>query len=232
MSEGALLAMPLLWLTGTLGVFELFDRISKRCNRHPLLHPVLWSTPVLIGALLVTGTSYDTYRQATFPLSFLLGPAVVGLAVPIWAERQRIRRLALPILLSLMAGALTSIVSAVGVLALFGAPTALLASIAPRATTTPVAMAVAGQLGGIPALAAIIVLFAGVLGAMVATPLLNAIKVRDYRARGFALGIASHGIGAARAFQVDATAGALASLGMALNAIATAALLSMIALLA
>ncbi|WP_232495074.1 LrgB family protein [Novosphingobium kaempferiae] len=231
MNEAALLATPLLWLTATVGVFELFDTLSKRFGRHPLCHPVLWSTPTLIAALLATGTSYATYKAATFPLSFLLGPAVVGLAVPIWAERARIRRLAMPIVLALGAGAVTSIVSAVGVLALFGAPREMLATIAPRATTTPVAMAVASQLGGVPALAAVIVLFAGVVGAMVATPLLNLLGVRDYRARGFAVGIAAHGIGAARAFQVDATAGALASLGMALNAVVTAALLSVVALM-
>ncbi|HUD30482.1 MAG TPA: LrgB family protein [Novosphingobium sp.] len=226
-----MLATPLLWLTVTLGVFEAFDTASKRSGRHPLCHPVLWATPVLIGLLLATGTPYATYHAATLPLSFLLGPAVVGLAVPVWAERARIRRLALPIALALGAGAVTSIVSAVGILWLLGAPRDILASIAPRATTTPVAMAVAGQLGGIPALAAVIVLFAGVVGAMVATPLLDALGLRDYRARGFALGVAAHGIGAARAFQVDATAGAMASLGMALNAVVTAALLSVVALL-
>lgn len=231
MSDAGLLTMPLLWLTVTLGVFEVFDTLSKRCNRHPLLHPVLWATPVLIALLLASGTSYATYKAATFPLSFLLGPAVVGLAVPIWRERARIRRLAAPIVLALSAGAVTSIVSAVGVLALFGAPREILASIAPRATTTPVAMAVAGQLGGIPALAAVIVLFAGVFGAMVATPLLNVLNLADYRTRGFALGVAAHGIGTARAFQVDATAGAMASLAMALNAVVTAALLSVVALL-
>lgn len=228
-----LLALPatLLWLTVTLGVFEAFDTLSRRLNRHPLAHPVLWATPVLIGALLLTGTHYADYRLATFPLSFLLGPAVVGLAVPIHAELPRIRRLAKPLALALLAGALTSIVSAVGILALFGAPEDILTSIAPRATTTPVAMAIATQLGGVPALAAVIVLFSGVLGAMVATPLLNAIGVRDYRVRGFATGVAAHGIGAARAFQVDQTAGALASLGMALNAVVTAAMLSVVALL-
>lgn len=229
---GSILSTPLLWLTVTLGVFEAADTLSKRFDRHPLLHPVLWATPVLIALLLASGTSYDTYKTATLPLSFLLGPAVVGLAVPIWRERARIRRLALPITLSLVAGAVVSIVTAVGVLALFGAPRELLASIAPRATTTPVAMAVAQILGGMPALAAAIVLFAGVIGAMVATPLLDALGVRDYRARGFGVGVAAHGFGAVRAFQVNETAGALASLGMALNAVFTATLLSVLALLA
>ncbi|TNE39114.1 MAG: LrgB family protein [Sphingomonadales bacterium] len=212
-------------------IFEGADRISRRSGRYPLCHPVLLATPVLIGLLLATGTPYPAYLGATQVLGFLLGPAVVGLAVPIWQRRDLIRRLAVPLGLSLLAGAVTAIISAVGILRLFGAPEEIVASIAPRATTTPVAMAMASQLGGIPALAAVIVLFAGVVGAMTATPLFNAMKIRDYRARGFALGVSAHGFGAARAFQVDATAGAFASLGMALNAVATALLLSVLAVL-
>ncbi|MCJ2184645.1 LrgB family protein [Novosphingobium sp. 1949] len=226
----ALVATPLFWLALTVGVFEAFDILSRKSGRHPLCHPVLWTTPVLIGLLWATGTDYAAYKADTFLLSFLLGPSVVGLAVPIWAQRERITRLAVPIALSLTAGAITSIACAVGILSLFGAPRAILASIAPRATTTPVAMAIADQLGGIPALAAVIVLFAGCVGSMSATPLLNAFRFDDYRSRGFALGVSAHGFGAARAFQVNDTAGAFASLGMALNAVMTALLLSLVAI--
>ena len=226
-----LLTTPIFWLGVTVAVFTLADVISRRSRRHPLCHPVLLSTPLLILCLLATRTSYPNYARATEVLGFLLGPAVVGLAVPIWAQRGVIRRLAVPITLALGCGAVTAIISAVGILWLFGAPRAMLASIAPRATTTPVAMAMATQLGGVPALAAVIVLFAGVVGAMTATPLFNAMGIRDYRARGFAIGVSAHGFGAARAFQVDGTAGAFASLGMALNAVTTAALLSALALL-
>ena len=224
------LTSPLFWLAVTLIVFECADTISRRSNRHPLCHPVLWATPVLIGLLLLTRTPYATYASATQAISFLLGPAVVGLAVPIWARRNLIRRMVKPIILALLAGAITAIVSAIGILSLFGAPREILASIAPRATTTPVAMEVASILGGVPALAAIIVLFAGVVGAMTATPLFNAMKITDYRARGFAIGVSAHGFGAARAFQVDKTAGTFASLAMALNAVLTAVLLSVAAL--
>lgn len=227
----SLLSSQIFWLAVTLVIFEGADRISVRSGRHPLCHPVLLATPVLIAALLMTHSSYATYLDATQVLGFLLGPAVVGLAVPIWRQRRLIRRLAVPIGLSLIAGALTAILSAVGIMKLTGAPDAVLASIAPRATTTPVAMEVASALGGVPALAAVIVLLAGVAGAITATPLFNAMKIRDYRARGFAIGVSAHGFGAARAFQVDATAGAFASLGMALNAVATAALLSVLAIL-
>ena len=226
-----LLSTQLFWLAVTLVVFEGADMLSRRSGRHPLCHPVLLATPVLIAMLLATHTPYATYLTATQLLMFLLGPAVVGLAVPIWARRALIRRLAFPIALALAAGAATAVASAVGILWLFGAPRAILASIAPRATTTPVAMEMAAQLGGVPALAAVIVLFAGVVGAMTATPLFDRMGMRDFRARGFAVGVSAHGIGAARAFQVDSTAGAFASLGMALNAVATATLLSLLALL-
>ena len=226
-----LLTTPIFWLAITLIVFETGDSASRRSGRHPLCHPVLLATPALIGLLLATRTPYATYLNATQALSFLLGPAVVGLAVPIWRQRALIRRQAFPIALALAAGAAMAIVSAVGVLWLFGAPRAVLASIAPRAVTTPVAMAVASQLGGVPSLAAAIVLLAGVVGAMTATPLFNRMKIHDYRARGFAVGVSAHGFGTARAFQVDSTAGAFAGLGMALNAVATAALLSVLALL-
>jgi len=218
-------------MAATLLVFAGFDRVSKRLGRPPLLHPVLWSVPVLMAALWATRTPYAVYADATRFITFLLGPAVVCMAVPIWAQRATIRRLALPVGLALMAGSLTAIVSAVGIVWAFGAPEAVLASMAPRAATSPVGMAVAETLGGIPALAAVIIVFSGVLGAMVATPLLNLMRMKDYRVRGFAVGVSAHGVGSARAFQVSKVAGAYAGLGMALNAVMTTVLLSIFAAL-
>lgn len=223
--------VTLLWMAATLLVFAGFDRVSKRFGRSPLLHPVLWSVPVLMAALWATRTPYAVYADATRFITFLLGPAVVCMAVPIWAQRATIRRLALPIGLALMAGSLTAIVSAVGIVWAFGAPEAVLASMAPRAATSPVGMAVAETLGGISALAAVIIVFSGVLGAMIATPLLNLMRMKDYRVRGFAVGVSAHGVGSARAFQVSPVAGAYAGLGMALNAVMTTVLLSIFAAL-
>lgn len=226
-----LLTTWIFWLAVTLVVFESIDTVSRRFGRHPLLNPVLWSTPLLIAILLATHTDYKTYYDATMLLTFMFGPAVVGLAVPIWDRRAIIRRLAVPILMALLAGAVTAFVSVVGLMWLFGAPPELLASVAPRATTTPVAMELTAMLGGIPALAAVATLFSGLLGAMSGRPLFNFMKIDDYQARGFAVGITSHGIGAARAFQTSVSAGTFASLGMALNAIATSILLSVLSLL-
>ncbi|WP_409020514.1 LrgB family protein [Brevundimonas vesicularis] len=221
----------LIWMSVTVAAFWLMDRLASYLGRPPLLHPVLLSTPVIIAALMLTDTAYDDYAAATAMITFLLGPTVVSMAVPIWANRTTIRRLGVPITLALIAGAVTAIVTSVGIVWLFGAPEDIMASIAPRATTTPVGMAISQTLGGIPALTAVIVIFAGVFGAMLATPLLNLLRIRDRRARGFAVGVAAHGVGAARAFQVSPKAGAYAAVGMALNALVTAALLSAIAVL-
>ena len=221
---------PLLWLTVTVAVFAGADWLSRRSGRNPLCHPMLLSAPVLILVLLASGVSYAAYARATEILPFLLGPAVVGLAVPIWAQRATIRRLALPLAAALAAGSVTAIVSAVGIAWMFGAPAEVLASIAPRATTTPVAMAITEQLGGTVSLAAAIVIIAGVTGGVSGTALMNLMRIRDYRARGFAVGISAHAFGAARAFQVNEIAGTYASLGMALNALVTSVLLSIAAL--
>lgn len=224
-------AMPLLWLAVTLLVFEGADRLSKRSNRHPLCHPVLLATPVLIAILLATRTPYPVYAQNTAVLPFLLGPATVGLAVPLWRNRALVRSAAGPLLLALAAGSLTAILSVTAIVWVFGGTAQILATVAPRSVTTPVAMALAQQLGGIPALAAIVVLIAGVFGAMIATPVLDALHIEDYRVRGFATGVAAHGIGMARAFQVSEIGGTFAGIGMALNAAMTALLLTLWAVL-
>ncbi|SFJ24486.1 TIGR00659 family protein [Sphingomonas sp. NFR04] len=224
-------ATPLLWLAVTLLVFEGADRLSKRSKRHPLCHPVLLATPVLIALLLATRTPYPIYAQNTAVLGFLLGPATVGLAVPLWRNRALVRRAAGPLLLALTAGSLTAILSVTAIVWAFGGSVQILATVAPRSVTTPVAMALAQQLGGIPALAAIVVPIAGVFGAMIATPVLNALRIEDYRVRGFATGVAAHGIGMARAFQVSEIGGTFAGIGMALNAAMTALLLTLWAVL-
>ena len=224
-----LLPPELLWLTVTLVVFAAAEAISRLSNRHPFAHPILLSAPVLMALLWLSGTSYADYAQGTRVLAFLLGPAVVGLAVPIWAQRRTIRRLAKPLAAALAAGSLTAIVSSVGIAWLFGAPPEVLASLAPRATTTPVAMAIAEQIGGVASLTAVIVMIAGAIGGVSASAILDALKIRDWRARGLAVGVTAHGFGAARAFQVNDTAGTFASLAMALNAVLTAVVLSILA---
>ena len=215
---------PLFWLTATLAAFLVAEAAARAARRHPLANPVAIAM-ILLGALLgLTGTDYQTYFNGAQFVHFLLGPATVALAVPLYRNLALIRRNLLPIVAALAVGSTTAILSAVLVAKALGAPRAALISIAPKSVTAAVAMSVSETLGGAPSLTAVLVIATGILGAVMATPLMNALGVRDYAARGFAVGLASHGIGTARAFSVDPVAGVFAGLAMGLNAIVTPAI--------
>lgn len=219
-----LAANPLFWLTVTLLAYLAADRIAIACRRHPLANPVL-ITVVIVGTLLrLTGTDYRSYFDGAQFVHFLLGPATVALAVPLWRNRDTVRRNLVPMLAALVVGSAVAIVSAVGMALALGAPRDVVASMAPKSVTAAVAMGVAEGLGGIPSLAAALVISTGVIGAVIATPLLRLLRIRDATASGFAVGLAAHGIGTARAFSIDPLAGIFAGIAMGLNAFVTALL--------
>lgn len=213
---------PLLWLTVTLAAYAVADWVSARAGRHPVANPVLISVLLVGGLLVASGTSYATYFQGAQFIHFLLGPATVALALPLWEHRALVVKSLLPMLAALVAGSVTAAVSALGVAWAFGAPEGVLVAIAPKSVTAGVAMSITEAQGGDPALTAVLVILTGMIGALVVTPLMNGLGIRDYRARGFAVGLASHGIGTARAFQVDPVAGTFAGIAIGLNAVMTA----------
>lgn len=213
---------PLLWLTVTLLAYWAGDTASRAAGRRPLVNPVLVAVILLAAVLGATGTPYATYFEGAQFVHFMLGPATVALALPLYANLARVRRAALPMLAGLLAGSVTAVVSALAIARALGVEGSVLASLAPKSATAPVAIGISESLGGQPTLTAVLVLLTGIIGAVVATPLLNALGIRDWRARGFATGVAAHGIGTARAFQVHETAGAFAGIGMGLNAVLTA----------
>jgi predicted murein hydrolase (TIGR00659 family) len=213
---------PLLWLTVTVVAYVIADWISARSGRNPLVNPVVIAIALVGALLLVTGTSYRTYFDGAQFVHFLLGPATVALAIPLVRHFGAVRRMLLPMLAALVAGAVTAIVSAISIAALLGAPREVLIALAPKSVTAAIAMAISRELGGEPALTAVLVILTGILGAVLVTPLFNALNIRTWEARGFAVGLASHGIGTARAFQVSPVAGLFAGLAMALNAVLTA----------
>lgn len=223
-----LAASPLLGLTVTLVAYVLGDRLYRRAKMHPLLNPVLLAVAFLVALLLLTGTPYATYFEGAQFVHFLLGPATVALAVPLYFNRAKLRRLWLPLLGGLVAGSITAAVSAIGIAWLLGGSGETLLSLAPKSVTAPVAMGIAEKLGGLPSLTAILVVATGILGAVLGPMTLNLLRVRDQATRGFALGVTAHGIGTARAFQESEQAGAFSGLAMALNALATAVLLPVI----
>lgn len=221
-------ASPLFHLTLTLVAFQAASWLFERGGRSPFLNPVLGAVLIVVAVLVLTGTDYGTYFQGAQFVHFLLGPATVALAVPLYRQWHRVRRSALAITVSLLCGSLTAILTAVAVTRLMGGSGALLASVAPKSVTAPVAMAIAEELGGLPSLTAVLVIVTGIFGAMFGPMLLNLLGIRDWQARGLAMGTASHGIGTARALQVNETAGAFSGLAMGLNAVATALLLPLL----
>lgn len=215
---------PLLWLTATLAAYVAGDALSRASGRAPLVNPVLVAVGLLALVLWGTGTEYTAYFEGAQFVHFMLGPATVALAAPLHANLAKVRRSALPMIAALLAGSLAAMATAVGLGYALGLRGEVLMSLAPKSATAPVALGIAEKIGGLPTLTAVLVILTGIIGAVFATPLLNLLRIRDWRARGFAVGVAAHGIGTARAFQVNETAGAFAGIGMGVNAVLTAVL--------
>ncbi len=215
---------PLLWLSVTLLVYAIADSISLWTHRHPLANPVLHSMWIIGVFLRLTNTSYTTYFGGAQFVHFLLGPATVALAVPLYENRKVVLSAILPMLVALAAGSITAVVSVVLLAEAAGLPREVVLSMAPKSVTAGVAMGISESLHADPSLTAVAVILTGIMGAITVTPLMNWMRITDFRARGFAVGIAAHGIGTARAFQVDAVAGVFAGIAMSLNALVTSLL--------
>lgn len=222
-------ATPLFGLTTTLAVYVLAQTVYVRLGQAPLANPVLWSNMTIAALLLLTGTPYPVYFSGAQFIHFLLGPAVVALAVPLWQRREALRAHAVPLLVAATVGGLAAAGSAVLLGWLVGLPPDLLASLAPKSVTAPVAMGISEKIGGVPALAAVFAVLTGLVGTVTAPYLLDAMRIRDTAVRGFAIGTTAHGIGTARAMLVDRNAGAYAALAMGLQVLLGAWLLPLLA---
>lgn len=213
---------PLLWLTVTLGIFLLCGRIYLRSGCKTIFNPMIITTVVLVILLLLTKTPYKTYFEGAHFIHFILGPATVALAIPLYRFYKILVKLFFPIALSLLTGCLVGTLSAVGMALLFRLSNLTVLSLAPKSVTTPIAMGVSEQIGGSPSLTTVFVILTGVFGSLLGPWVLNLCRVKNPSVRGFALGVASHGLGTATAFHENEQAGAFAGLGMGLNGAITA----------
>jgi putative effector of murein hydrolase len=208
---------PLFGLTATLVTYVIAVFLYERMSRAPWANPVLWSV-VCIGTLLVgTRTSYPTYFAGAQFVHVLLGPAVVALAWPLWLRRRELQARWFALTVAALLGGVAAGGSAVVLGWAFEMPVDVLRSLAPKSVTAPVAMGIAERTGGVPALAAVFAVATGMVGALSAKYLFDLLRIDAWAVRGFALGTASHGIGAARALQVDADAGAYAGIALGLQ---------------
>jgi predicted murein hydrolase (TIGR00659 family) len=220
-----LAATPLLWLSLTLGAYLAAVVVNERCNKTPLLNPTLLAIAIVVAVLAATGTSYKRYFDGAQFVHFLLGPAVVAMAVPLYRHTEIIRKSAGALLGALGIGSVTAILSSVLLARGLGGGRELWLSMAPKSATAAISMAISGRIGGVPALTAVLTISTGITGACLAGYVLRFVGVKEWHARGFAMGLASHGIATARAFQENEVVGTFA---MALNGIATAALVPLI----
>jgi predicted murein hydrolase (TIGR00659 family) len=225
-------ASPLLWLTVTLLAYQAAYGIYRHSGLHPLANPVLISVTLIVCVLLLTNTPYQTYLDGAQLVYLLIGPATVALAIPLYAQIERLKTMLFSLAIALLVGAVTAIGSAVAIGWAFGASTETLLALAPKSATMPIAMGVTEQIGGLPSLTALTVTITGISGAIMTGGLLNLMRIDDLAVRGFAIGITAHAIGTARALQVSDIAGAFAALAMGLNGVATTLLLPLMVQLA
>lgn len=212
------LAIPL-----TLALYFLTRALYRRLP-WPVINPVLLPTAVIIGLLLWLELPLEQYQRGTFPITSLLEPAVVALALPLYQQARQIRARFKPILLCTLASVLISVCTTLLIGHLMGTDPALLASLATRSITTPLAMSVSQSLGGIPAIAAAVVVVVGIVGALIGYPLLRLMRVTDPEAQGLAMGACAHAIGTATSAEQGVTQGAFSSLAMVVCGVLTAAI--------
>ncbi len=214
---------PALPAAATLAAYVAAERLYVR-TRWAVLHPVLVAVVALIGFLRVTGLPYGAYAEGTRPISVWLGPAVVALGVNLHDQRAGIARLGRRLYLALFVGSAVGIVTAAGIARALGGSPRVVASLAPKSVTTPIAMAITERAGGIPPLTAVVVITVGVLGAAVGPAWLRLVGVRAPTAWGLAMGAGAHGVGTARALEQGPAEGAASALAIGLNGLATAVL--------
>ncbi|WP_353571029.1 LrgB family protein [Candidatus Albibeggiatoa sp. nov. BB20] len=218
-------AEPLTGLTITLIAYGIAHRLYTYTNSNSLLHPVAVAVLILISFLTLTNTSYAAYFEGGQFIHFLLGPATVALAIPLYKQLPKLRKIWLPVSIALVMGAILGALSSVLIARFFGASTAIQLSLAPKSVTAPVAMGIAEKVGGIPSLTAAMVVTTGIIGAVFGTKLFALMRIKDESVKGIAMGVTAHGIGTARAFQVNSEMGAFSGLAMALSTFITALIL-------
>lgn len=223
-----MIAGPAAWLALTIGAYAVGVSLQRLWGRHPLLNPTLIAIAIVATVLMLCHIGYASYFSATQPIHLLLGPAVVALAIPLYRHLPHVRERAARLAIALLAGSLTAIVSGLAAGWLLGLSPEELFSVAPKSATTAVSMGIAARIGGVPAVTAVLTILTGITGAVLAPFVLAVLRIEDPAARGFGMGLASHGIATARAFQESEAAGTFAGLAMALNAVATAVLVPLL----
>lgn len=217
------LKSPVFLIAFTFAIYLCAKKL-QRITGWIMLNPVLVTIATMIAFLKFTGISYEDYYGGGRMIEFWLKPAIVALGVPLYAELRTIREQLIPIFMSQLAGCLTGIVSVIAIAQALGASREIIISLAPKSVTTPIAIEIVNNLGGIPSLTASVVVCVGLIGAILGLKVLSVGHIRSPFARSISMGTAAHVIGTSRVAQIDERFGAFATLGLILNGILTAML--------
>ncbi len=219
---------PLFALILTLTAYQVGSYLYQKTDKYPLANPVAIAVILVAVALYLVDMPYQKYFEGAQFVHFLLGTATVSLAVPIYRGIAVLKTRLIPLMIALVCGGLVSIVSAVAIATWMGADTAIVGAFYPKSVTAPIAMGVAERLGVSPTLTAVFAVITGILGAVLGSSILNLLGMKAWWQRGFAMGVAAHGIGTSRAFAVHPEAGTYASLAMGLHGIFGALLIPLL----
>lgn len=210
--------MTLFTIALTIGLYVVSRRIYLK-TQNALLTPLLLSTTAIILILHLSGITFEQYKPGKSIMTFLLGPATVGLALPLYLNRRVLLASFMPILLGIACGSVFTLTAAVLLAKLSGLDTLLVTSLATKSITAPIAIEIARIIGGDPAIAVAFVVFTGTLGSMIGAGFLTACHITNPVARGLAMGVTAHGQGTATILQEGQTQGAMAGVAMGLSAI-------------
>jgi len=215
---GELLQLPSTWLMVTLGAYLLGLKLYQQLNNAPWLPPVLSGFLIVTLALWLTDTPYATYQQGGQLLSFFLGPVVVGLAIPLFHHFHSMRKQFIRLLLAIILGSLTTVFVAVALTHFWIGIDTITVTMVSKSVTTPVAVAIAEQTNGLPALAAAFVMVTGIIGAAIIPLLLKWLKLDSPKITGMSLGICAHAVGTSRALELGQEYAAYSAMAMTLTA--------------
>ena len=205
--------------------FTMSFRLYQHFDQNSLLHPLLIATPLIYLTMKLIELDFSTYYQGNGVLNWLLGPATVALAVPLSHQLRQLPKLFKPLTVALLLGGLFATFINLLLVKLFGLSDTILLSLAAKSVTSPIAIGLTQQIGGLASLLAVATMVTGLIGILVAKSLFRISNIDDDRWQGVILGVTAHAIGTAKAFETSPRCGAFATLGMGINGIWTSLLL-------
>lgn len=207
---------PLTWIIVTMSAYKVGILIYEKTGKHALLQPIVIAYVIMLPILIIAHIPYKQYFESVSILHFFLGPATVALALPLYKNLKLIHAYLLPIFITLFVGGIFTILSAVGILWLLGASKITMLSMTTKSVTAPITLITAHDIGANASLAIGFVVITGLLGALFGTFIFKLLRIKHDAAKGFALGLISHAVGTARAFEISENAAAFSALAMGL----------------